>query len=153
MLTLSIIKADTGGFVGHSSVHPRMVDEARERVERATGSLLMDGQVATCGDDLSLILTHRHGAEDEAVHRFAFDLFMATTDIAVGLGLYGAGQDLLSDAFSGNLRGLGPGYAELTFDERVSEPVLCFLADETEPGAWTCRCSASSPIRSRPPAS
>jgi fructose 1,6-bisphosphatase len=28
MLTLSIIKADKGGFVGHSSVHPSMVDEA-----------------------------------------------------------------------------------------------------------------------------
>ena len=136
MLTLSIIKADTGGFVGHTSVHPSMVDEARERVERAKASLLIDGQVATCGDDLSLILTHSHGAEDEGIHRFAFDTFMATTDIAVGLGLYGAGQDLLSDAFSGNLRGLGPGYAELTFTERVSEPVLCFLADKTEPGAW-----------------
>ena len=35
MLTLSIIKADTGGFVGHSSVHPAMVDEARERVRQA----------------------------------------------------------------------------------------------------------------------
>jgi fructose 1,6-bisphosphate aldolase/phosphatase len=136
MLTLSIIKADTGGFVGHSSVHPALIEEARERLERAKGSLIVDGQVATCGDDLSLILTHTHGAEDERIHRFAFDLFMATTDIAVDLGLYGAGQDLLSDAFSGNLRGLGPGYAELTFRERVSEPVLCFLADKTEPGAW-----------------
>ena len=136
MLTLSIIKADTGGFVGHSSVHPSMVEAARERVEDVKGSLLIDGQVATCGDDLSLILTHTHGAEHEGVHRFAFDVFMALTDIAVDLGLYGAGQDLLSDAFSGNLRGLGPGYAELTFRERVSEPVLCFLADKTEPGAW-----------------
>jgi fructose 1,6-bisphosphate aldolase/phosphatase len=136
MLTLSIIKADTGGFVGHSSVHPSMVEAARKRVEDVKGSLLIDGQVATCGDDLSLILTHTHGAEHEGVHRFAFDVFMALTDIAVELGLYGAGQDLLSDAFSGNLRGLGPGYAELTFRERVSEPVLCFLADKTEPGAW-----------------
>ena len=92
--------------------------------------------MATCGDDLSLILTHAHGAEHEGVHRFAFDVFEALTDIAVDLGLYGAGQDLLSDAFSGNLRGMGPGYAELTFTERVSEPVLCFLADKTEPGAW-----------------
>ena len=28
MLTLSIIKADTGGFVGHSAVHPDMMTEA-----------------------------------------------------------------------------------------------------------------------------
>jgi fructose 1,6-bisphosphate aldolase/phosphatase len=31
---------------------------------------------------------------------------------------------------------MGPGYAELEFEERPSEPVLCFLADKTEPGAW-----------------
>ncbi|HZD03618.1 MAG TPA: fructose 1,6-bisphosphatase, partial [Longimicrobiales bacterium] len=52
------------------------------------------------------------------------------------LGMYGAGQDLLSDAFSGNLRGMGPGYAEIEFEERVSEPVIVFLADKTEPGAF-----------------
>jgi fructose 1,6-bisphosphate aldolase/phosphatase len=31
---------------------------------------------------------------------------------------------------------MGPRHAELEFTERVSEPVLCFLADKTEPGAW-----------------
>jgi len=31
---------------------------------------------------------------------------------------------------------MGPGYAELDFEERRSEPVICFLADKTEPGAW-----------------
>jgi fructose 1,6-bisphosphate aldolase/phosphatase len=81
-------------------------------------------------------MTHGLGAEAEGVHSFAWDTFLATTEIAKDLGLYGAGQDLLSDAFSGNLRGMGPGYAELEFDERPSEPVLCFLADKTEPGAW-----------------
>jgi fructose 1,6-bisphosphatase len=47
----------------------------------------------------------------------------------------GGGQDILSDAFSGDLRGMGPGYAELELTERPSEPVLCF-ADKTNPGAW-----------------
>ena len=136
MLTLSIIKADSGGFVGHSAVHPAMVDAAREAMAGVVGSLLIDGHVATCGDDLSLIMTHRHGPDDEEIHRFAWDVFTATTRVAKGLGLYGAGQDLLHDAFSGNLRGMGPGYAELQFEERTSEPVLCFLADKTEPGAW-----------------
>jgi fructose 1,6-bisphosphate aldolase/phosphatase len=50
--------------------------------------------------------------------------------------MYGAGQDLLCDAFSGNIRGMGPGCAELSFEERSSEPVIIFLADKTEPGAW-----------------
>jgi fructose 1,6-bisphosphate aldolase/phosphatase len=136
MLTLSIIKADTGGWVGHSAVHPEMVEVAEKAIAGARGRLLVDGQVTTCGDDLSLIMTHVHGPEAESVHRFAWDLFLETTKVAKRLGLYGAGQDLLSDAFSGNLRGMGPGYAELSFEERPSEPVLCFFADKTEPGAW-----------------
>jgi fructose 1,6-bisphosphate aldolase/phosphatase len=137
VITLSIIKADTGGYVGHTAVHPAMVVEAGAAIRAAISSdLLIDGQVATCGDDLSLIMTHRHGADASVIHGFAWDVFTHTTAVAQRLGLYGAGQDLLADAFSGNLRGMGPGYAELTFTERTSEPVVCFLADKTEPGAW-----------------
>jgi len=136
MLTFSIIKADTGGWVGHSAVHPDMLAVAERAIEGARGSLLVDGHVASCGDDISLIMTHRHGPDAKNVHSFAWEVFQATTQVARDLGLYGAGQDLLSDAFSGNLRGMGPGYAEMQFEERRSEPVLCFLADKTEPGAW-----------------
>lgn len=137
MLTMSIIKADTGGFVGHSAVHPDMMAAASEAVAEAVRSgLLVDGQAASCGDDISLIMTHQRGADSPDIHGFAWRLFLRTTEIARGLGLYGAGQDLLSDAFSGNLRGMGPGYAELEMMERPSEPVICFLADKTEPGAW-----------------
>jgi fructose 1,6-bisphosphate aldolase/phosphatase len=136
MQTLSIIKADTGGFVGHTAVHPQMVELARKRIETVRGNLLLDGQVATCGDDLALVMSHTQGPEAAAIHGFAWSVFQATTQLAKELGLYGAGQDILSDAFSGNLRGMGPGYAELEFVERPSEPVLCFFADKTEPGAW-----------------
>ncbi len=87
MTTLSIIKADTGGFVGHTAVHPDMIGEAECAIDRARG-------------DLSLIMTHAHGANARAIHTFAWDFFVATTEIARGLGLYGAGQDLLSDAFA-----------------------------------------------------
>ena len=136
MLTLSIIKADTGGWVGHSAVHPEQVEVARTAVTERVGELLIDAHVSWCGDDLSLIMTHEHGLESEKVHSFAWDTFLQTTEVAKRLGLYGAGQDLLTDAFSGNLRGLGPGYAEIEIEERPSEPVLCFLGDKTEPGAW-----------------
>ncbi|WP_199433742.1 fructose-1,6-bisphosphate aldolase/phosphatase [Qaidamihabitans albus] len=137
MTTLSIIKADTGGFVGHSAVHPDMLATAQDWLRTAIGDrLLLDGKVASCGDDISLIMIHEHGPDSENIHEFAWNTFRATTQVAKRLGLYGAGQDLLSDAFSGNLRGLGPGYAELEFTERPSEPVICFLADKTEPGAW-----------------
>lgn len=137
MITLSVIKADTGGFVGHSAVHPDMLAVARQAVDRAIESeLIIDGHVASCGDDISLIMIHGYGPDHQLIHSFAWDTFQVTTDVAHQLGLYGAGQDLLSDAFSGNLRGMGPGYAELEFEERPSEPVICFLADKTEPGAW-----------------
>lgn len=137
MLTLSVIKADTGGWVGHSAVHPDQLAEARNRVGGAVaGGLLTDGYVTSCGDDLALVMTHRRGVDSSEVHSFAYDVFRATTEVARRHGLYGAGQDLLSDAFSGNLRGMGPGYAELEIEERPSEPVLMFFADKTEPGAW-----------------
>jgi fructose 1,6-bisphosphate aldolase/phosphatase len=136
VLTFSIIKADTGGWVGHSAVHPDTVEAARKVLGEKVGDLLIDGHVSWCGDDLSLIMTHEHGLEAENVHQFAWDTFLMTTEIAKGLGLYGAGQDLLSDAFSGNLRGMGPGFAEIEIEERPSEPIICFLGDKTEPGAW-----------------
>jgi fructose 1,6-bisphosphate aldolase/phosphatase len=44
--------------------------------------------------------------------------------------------DLLADAFSGSIRGMGPGIAEMTFTERKSEPLLIFFTDKTSAGAW-----------------
>lgn len=136
MVTVSVIKADTGGYVGHSSTHPEMLDAARGVLEGAEDDLLIDHHVSNCGDDVFLIMTHIQGIENERVHSLAWDAFMETTRVAKERGLYGAGQDLLSDAFSGNLRGMGPGYCEFEFEERPSEPVLVYMADKTEPGAW-----------------
>ena len=137
MTTLSVIKADTGGYVGHGEVHPEMLDAATEAVREACDrALLLDGRVARVGDDIALIMTHGHAEEDPGVHEFAWKTFEKTTAVARRLGLYAAGQDLLADAFSGNLRGMGPGYCEMQFEERPSEPVIVFLADKTEAGAW-----------------
>ena len=61
---------------------------------------------------------------------------MKATARARELKLYGAGQDLLSDTFSGNIKGMGPGVAEMEFEERPSDPVLVFCCDKTEPGAF-----------------
>ncbi|MEW6547314.1 MAG: fructose-1,6-bisphosphate aldolase/phosphatase [Bacillota bacterium] len=135
MITLSVIKADVGGFVGHSSVHGALKERARECLE-AAGSLLVDFRVSSVGDDLALIMSHRHGVDHPAVHELAWSTFLACTKVAKDLKLYGAGQDLLSDAFSGNVRGMGPGVAEMEIAERPSEPVVVFLADKTEPGAF-----------------
>jgi len=133
-ITLSVIKADVGGFVGHSSVHPELLERARGIL--AGSPLLIDFHVTHVGDDINLIMTHEHGVDKGEVHQLAWDTFTACTAVAKKLKLYGAGQDLLADAFSGNIKGLGPGVAEMEFEERTSEPVIVFMADKTEPGAW-----------------
>jgi fructose 1,6-bisphosphate aldolase/phosphatase len=58
-LTLSVIKADVGGYVGHSHMHPDLLDEARERSSTAKlRGPIIDFQVTSCGDDIGLIMTH-----------------------------------------------------------------------------------------------
>ncbi len=136
-ITLSVIKADVGGWVGHSAMHPDLEAAAREVLEgaRARG-LLIDYHVTHCGDDLELIMTHDRGVESPDVHGTAWEAFEKATEVARQLKLYGAGQDLLSDAFSGNVKGMGPGVAEMAFVERKSEAVIVFMGDKTSPGAW-----------------
>jgi len=137
MITLSVIKADIGGYVGHSSSHPEILASAQNHLEGAKKEgLLIDYHVTNCGDDLELIMTHQRGEEDDRIHKLAWDVFIEGTDLAKRLKLYGAGQDLLSDAFSGNVKGMGPGVAEMQFEERQAEPVIIFMADKTSAGAW-----------------
>ncbi len=136
-ITLSVIKADVGGFVGHSAIHEELLEEAEDHLIGAQhNNMIMDHHVTACGDDLELIITHRRGEDDEEIHRLAWDTFEACTEEAKRLKLYGAGQDLLQDAFSGNVKGMGPGVAEMSFRERESEPVIIFMADKTSAGAW-----------------
>lgn len=137
MITLSVIKADIGGYVGHSSSHPDILDKARECLEKAKKEgLLVDFHVTRCGDDLQLIMTHEQGEDNTRIHQLAWDTFITGTELAKKLGLHGAGQDLLADAFSGNVKAMGPGVAEMEFEERPSEPIIIFMADKTSAGAW-----------------
>ncbi|ASJ10539.1 fructose 1,6-bisphosphatase [Thermococcus sp. P6] len=136
-ITISVIKADIGGWPGHSRVHPQLVEVAEEVLGRARKEgRIIDFYVATCGDDLQLITTHDKGTDSPEVHGLAWETFEEATGVAKELGLYGAGQDLLKDAFSGNIRGMGPGVAEMEITLRKSEPVVTFHMDKTEPGAF-----------------
>lgn len=136
-ITLTVIKADVGGFTGHSDVHPKLIESAQKSLEAAKKKgIILDYYVAKVGDDLQLIMTHDKGEDSKDVHALAWDTFVSATAIAKELKLYGAGQDLLADAFSGNIKGMGPGCAELEFEERKSEPVLVFMMDKTDPGAF-----------------
>jgi len=135
--TVSLIKADVGGFPGHSGMHPRLV----ERAEKELGKAVEEGRIAdfhvlAAGDDLELVMSHAKGVDSSEIHGLAWEVFKKATEEAEKLKLYGAGQDLLSDAFSGNIRGMGPGIAEMEFTERKAEPLVAFMMDKTEPGAF-----------------
>jgi fructose 1,6-bisphosphate aldolase/phosphatase len=136
-VTLSVIKADIGGYVGHSESHPDILLKADECLAKAkVDSLLVDYHVTKCGDDLQLIMTHHEGDESQKIHKLAWDTFVKCTELAKALKLHGAGQDLLSDAFSGNVKGMGPGVAEMEIEERDAETIIIFMADKTSAGAW-----------------
>ncbi len=133
-VTISVIKADIGGYVGHSGVHPDLISIAERKLKKSKD--LIDYRVLACGDDLELIMSHQKGVDNKNIHKLAWDTFIEGTKRAKKLKLYGAGQDLLKSTFSGNVRGMGPGIAEMEFEERKSEPIVVFMADKTEPGAW-----------------
>jgi fructose 1,6-bisphosphate aldolase/phosphatase len=136
-ITLSVIKADIGGFVGHSSVHPEVLNRVKEVAQEAKDNgTIKDVSVIVCGDDIALVMTHTKGLDSSEVHEVAWNAFKEGTEVAKRLKMYGAGQDLLTDAFSGNVKGMGPGVAEMEFEERKSEPVIVFFADKTSPSAW-----------------
>jgi fructose 1,6-bisphosphatase len=61
-VTLSVIKADIGGYVGRSEPQPDVLTRAKKAKKEG---LPVDYCVAKCGDDLHLIMTHECGEEDE----------------------------------------------------------------------------------------
>ena len=134
--TLSVIKADVGSVGGHLTPSRELLQVIQGHLRQHAGELLCDRFVGHTGDDVALLLVHTRGAGDEAIHQLAWNAFVAGTAEARRQGLYGAGQDLLKNAFSGNVRGLGPAVAEIELDERPSEPFLFLAADKTDPGAF-----------------
>jgi len=135
-LTLSVIKADIGSIGGHIAPSRRVFEAVRSHADSHGRGLFHDMYVSHTGDDIAILMTHENGTGSEAIHKLAWDAFVVGTDAAREQGLYGAGQDLLKDAFSGNVRGMGPAVAEMEIEERPNEPFLFFAADKTDPGAY-----------------
>ena len=134
-ITVSVIKADVGGIGGHTRPSDNLIQAVRDTVN-ASSDLLIDHYIGYCGDDVHIVMSHTHGVDNEKIHKLAWDAFEAGTAVAKKEGLYGAGQDLLKDSFSGNVKGMGPGVAELEFEERPNEAFTVFAADNTEPGCF-----------------
>lgn len=134
--TLSIIKADIGSVGGHIKPSERLIERVKEFVSDNLAGVVNDYYISHTGDDIAILFSHQRGVGDEKVHALAWNAFRAGTETAREQGLYGAGQDLLKDAFSGNVKGMGPAVAEMEFEERPNEPFLFFAADKTDPGAY-----------------
>jgi fructose 1,6-bisphosphate aldolase/phosphatase len=139
-VTLSVIKADIGSIGGHIRPSRKLLDTVRATVAEGGKGVLIDCFIAFTGDDVAILMSHTAGVGNAIVHKLAWDAFIAGTGTAKAQGLYGAGQDLLKDAFSGNVKGMGPAVAEMEFEERPSEPFLLFAADKTDPGAYNLPC-------------
>jgi len=135
-ITVSAIKADIGGVGGHTCPSEKLLGTVRNFVSRNAKGLLIDYYLGYTGDDIHIIMTHTRGEDDGKIHKLAWDAFTEGTKTAKDQGLYGAGQDLLKDSFSGNVKGMGPGVAEIEMEERPSEVFCIFAADKTEPGAF-----------------
>lgn len=137
-LTFTVIKADCGSPGGHTRPSERMLAAVESTL--AQQSWMVDHMVTYTGDDIAIIATHTHGVSSSAVHKGCRAAFDAAAAVATEEGNYGAGQDLFATAPSGNVRGTGPGVAEMTFEllpgHRPAESIAVFAADKCGPGAF-----------------
>ncbi len=134
--TISIIKADIGSIGGHIKPGQKLLDRISNFVKENGKNYLSDFVVSHTGDDIAILFAHTLGTGSEEIHKLAWDAFLDGTALAKEQGLYGAGQDLLKDSFTGNVKGMGPAVAEMEIEERPNEPFLFFAADKTDPGAY-----------------
>lgn len=124
-------------MAGHHIVPRPLFNIAERKLQEATEKNLINNfLVFNAGDDLELLMVHEKGEQNPEIHKLAWDTFKAAADKALSLKLYGAGQDLLKNAFSGNVRGMGPGVAEMEIEERRSDPMVVFAADKTSAGSF-----------------
>jgi fructose 1,6-bisphosphate aldolase/phosphatase len=137
-LTFSVIKADCGSIGGHTRPSARMIDTVEGMIGKE--SWVIDHLVTFTGDDIAIITTHTQGSSAATVHKACRAAFDAAAAVAKDEGNYGAGQDLFPTAPSGNVRGTGPGVAEITFkllpEHRPAESIAVFAGDKCGPGAY-----------------
>ena len=141
-MTLSLIKADVGSIGGHTQPSEDMMTAVRDRIHGAVrDGTLIDSYVCYTGDDIAVLMSHTRGEDNPEIHELAWNAFLEATEKARRDGLYGAGQDLLADAPSGNVRGAGPAVAEIEFEHSLEKPrpaesFMVFAADKAGPGAY-----------------
>jgi fructose 1,6-bisphosphate aldolase/phosphatase len=136
-------KADVGGVGGHVVT----ADEVKSVVARFVlennafrGEPIFTSFIVTnTGDDVGVTGIVSEKVDMSVVDELMWDALQCGADKATELGLYGPGQDLVADAFTGNLRGAGPASVTLPLPVRKDNPsqtVLVSFADKTEPMAF-----------------
>jgi fructose 1,6-bisphosphate aldolase/phosphatase len=136
-------KADVGGVGGHVVA----ADEVKSVIAKYVldnnvqgGKTIYSSLVVThTGDDVAVTGIIDEHADMSVVDELLWDALQEGATKAGELGLYGPGQDLVADAFTGNLRGAGPATVALPFPVRKDNPsqtVLVSYADKTEPMAF-----------------
>jgi fructose 1,6-bisphosphate aldolase/phosphatase len=137
---------DIGSIGGHIAPSRKLLEVVTGHIQRHGQGLLADSYVSHTGDDIAILMTHTRGVKHEAIHRLAWDAFVAGTALAKQQGLYGAGQDLLKDAFTGNVHGMGPAVAEMEFEERPTSRSCSSPPTRPTPVRITFRCIWVSPM-------
>ncbi|MDA2935400.1 fructose 1,6-bisphosphatase [Acidobacteria bacterium AH-259-D05] len=105
LFTLSDIKADSGGKVGHTTPPNHFSPVAEASLEEAKEAKLIYGtsEIIEVGDDGHLLMTHNEGVDSNKIHLFAYRTFFRQVWVAEILGYkwYGLGQDLVGEASEG----------------------------------------------------
>jgi len=135
--TISILKCDVGSLAGHHIAPKPIIKIGEKNLQRAKEKGLINSYyVFHAGDDLELLMVHEKGEDNPQIHKMAWDTFLEAVKKAQSLKLYGAGQDILKTAFSGNIRGMGPCCTEMEIEERASDPIVVFAADKASSSAF-----------------
>ena len=136
-------KADVGGVGGHVVAAEEVKSEIAQFVlenNSFQGEPIFTSLVVThTGDDVAVTGIMSEKVDMSVVDELMWDALQIGADKAGELGLYGPGQDLIADAFTGNLRGAGPATVALQLPfrpENPSQTVLLSFADKTEPMAF-----------------
>jgi len=136
-------KADVGGVGGHVVA----ADEVKSVIARfvlennwAGGEVIFTSLIVThTGADVAVTGIMSESVDMSLVDQLMWDALQEGSRKAAELGLYGPGQDLVADAFTGNLRGAGPATVALPLPMRkdnASQTVFLSFADKTEPMAF-----------------
>src|SRR5262249_31214628 len=121
----SHIRPDAVGRVGHTAppAHFGPVAEASLREAKEAGLIFNTSAFVAVGDDGHLLMTHGRGADNNAVHLWAYKTFFRQVWVASVLGYkwYGLGQDLVGAGSAGKateeLAGLTPKVVSLLAGE------------------------------------